>query len=89
MQHICISFGPGPFWKATAVFLERSVVAPEFIHDVIHSLEALSVFPTEWTDVLSACQCFSEFMRSRAMTTSHGRMLFKKEASVRDGFRLD
>lgn len=55
MQHISISIG---LRQAAAVCLERSVGAPEFIHDVIHSLGALSVFPTERTDVLSACQFF-------------------------------
>lgn len=42
--------------------IERSVVVPEFIHDVTPSLGALSFFPTEWTDVLSvwlSCQIFS------------------------------
>lgn len=44
-------FGPGLFFKAGAMCLERSVVASEFIHDVIPSLGALSFFPSEWTGV--------------------------------------
>lgn len=84
MQHVYL-FGPGPFWRSW----ERSAVVPDPIHDVIHSLETLWAFPTERTDVLSACQCFSKFMTSSTMIISHGRMFFKKEASVREELRLN